>query len=208
MTALTARSTRTGLPFRLMRLHLASRRVPACLLALAACAVALRIVLHWTPASGPYAREIPLIVQAAAGAVIGVTARSPFGEPERATGRWLPFLRLGTVAALTCAAFGALAVGSVGGHLADGSLGLLRNIAGFTGIALLGAALLGAGLSWIGPLAYLLIADYGIGAGWTTPWAWPARPPHDLGAWSCAALVFAAGVALIAVRGARDTPAE
>jgi hypothetical protein len=208
MSAVTARSARTGVPYRLVRLHLASRHVPPCLLALAACAVALRLALHWAPAGGPYAREIPLIVQAAAGAVIGVTTRSPFGEPERATGRWLPFLRLGTVIALTCAAFGALAAGSVGAHLADGSLGLLRNVAGFSGITLLTAGALGGSLSWIGPLTYLLIADYGIGVGWTTPWAWPARPPHDVGAAICAALVFAAGTAVIAVRGARDAPTE
>jgi hypothetical protein len=208
MTVLTARSTGAGLPLRLVRLHLASRRVPACLLALATCAVALRLALHWTPASGSYARQIPLIIQAAAAAVIGVTTRSPFGEPERATGRWLPFLRLSTVVALTGAAFGALAAGSAGGQLADGSLSLLRNVAGLTGITLLTAALLGGSLSWTGALAYLVVADYAIDAGWTTPLTWPARPPHDLGAAICAALVFAAGVIVIAVRGARDSVRE
>jgi hypothetical protein len=208
VSAVTARGTRTGFPLRLARLHLASRRVPPSLLAFAACAVALRLALHWTPATGPFSLQIPLIVESAAAATIGVTTRSPFGEPERATGRWLPFLRFGTVAALTCAAFGALAAGSVGGHLAGGALGLVRDVTGFAGIALLTAAAIGGSLSWIGPLAYLLIADYGIGVGWTTPWAWPARPPHDAGAAICAALVFAAGAAVVTVRGARDAPAE
>ncbi len=57
---------------------------------------------------------------------------SPLGEPERATGQWLPWLRLGTVLALTGAGCGALAVGAVGGHLAIGSPALLRDLAGRT----------------------------------------------------------------------------
>src|SRR5260370_9480262 len=80
---------------RLTRLHLASRRVPASLLALALVAAALRIVLHWTPAAGSYSVTFPLIAAAAAACVISMTTRSPIREPERATGRWLPLLRLG-----------------------------------------------------------------------------------------------------------------
>ena len=34
-----------------------------------------------------------------------------------------------------------------------------------------------------------------LAAHWTTPWIWPARPPHDRGAAICAALVLAAGTA-------------
>ena len=41
----------------------------------------------------------------------------------------------------------------------------------------------------------------------TTPWLWPGRPPHDLGAAICAGLVFAIGVAAFTARGARD-PAD
>jgi hypothetical protein len=211
VTALTVRATRCtriATALRLALLHLASRRVPACLLAFAACAVALRMALHWTPAAGPFARQIPLIIESAAAAVIGVTTRSPFGDAESATGRWLPLLRFGTVITLTCAAFGALAAGSVGGHLVAGSLGLLRNIGGITGIVLLTAALIGGGLSWTGALTFLIIAGYAGASGWTTPWVWPARPPHDVGAAICAALAIAAGTAVITVRGARDTPTE
>ncbi len=42
----------------------------------------------------------------------------------------------------------------------------------------------------------------------TTPWLWPARPPHDLAAAACAGLVFAAAVILITLRGARDPAGE
>jgi hypothetical protein len=202
----TAGPRRAGL--RLAALHAASRRVLPCLLVLVACAVALRTALHWLPPTGVYSRQIPLTIEAAAAAVIGVTTRSPFGEPERATGRWLPFLRLGTCLALAAAAVGALAAGSASAHLAGGAGGMVRDVAGFIGIALLTAALLGGALAWIGPVAYLGVAMPALGAGWTTPWIWPARPPDDRGAAICAALVFAAGLAVITVRGARDSARE
>jgi hypothetical protein len=197
---------------RLVRLHLASRRAPAALAAVAACAVLLRIVLHWH--WDDYgALQLPLVFESAAAAVIAITSTSPLGEPERATGRWLPFLRLGTVLALTAVAAGALAAAGTGGHLAGGTLDVVRNVAGLTGIGLLCAAGLGGALAWIGPLAYLLAGTYNLYAQWhgmglSTPWIWPARPPHDLGGMLCAGLVFAAGAALITVRGARDPAGE
>jgi len=78
---------------RLARLHLVSRRVPASLVALAVVAVALRVALRWTPASGASSVMFPLIMAAAAAAVISVTTHSPLDEPERVTGSWLPWLR-------------------------------------------------------------------------------------------------------------------
>ena len=198
------RSTGYRLPgLRLARLYARSRRVLSCLLVLAGCAVALRIALHWLPRSGLYAEQIPLIIEAGGAAVIGVTADSPFGEPERATGRWLPYLRLVAAVALAGAAFGALAAGSASQHLDGGTLGLLRDLAGFTGLAFLTGAVLGGALAWIGPLGYLAVTLPALAGHWTTPWLWPARPPHDRGAAICAGLVFAAGLAVVTVRGAR-----
>jgi hypothetical protein len=54
-----------------------------------------------------------------------------------------------------------------------------------------------------------VIGIYGLYAQWhgpalTTPWIWPARPAHDVGAALCAGLVFLLGVAAIALRGARE----
>jgi hypothetical protein len=195
-------SARAGL--RLVRLYLASRRVLTCLLVLAACAVALRTALHWLPRTGVPSRQIPLIIEAGGAAAIGVTTRGPFGEPERVTGRWLPLLRFGVSLALAGAAFGALAAGAASAHLAGGNVGLLRDLGGLTGVVLLAAAVAGGGLSWIGPIGYLGVALPALSGQWATPWVWPARPPHDRGAAICAALVFAAGLAAVTLRGARD----
>ena len=188
---------------RLVHLYAASRRAATCLLVLAACAVALRVALHWLPRNGVFARQIPLIIEAGIAAVIGVTADSPFGEPERAAGRWLPYLRLAAALALSGAAFGALAVGSAAQHLDGGTLGLLRDLVGFVGLGFLTGAVLGGALAWIGPIGYLAITLPTLAGHWTTPWLWPDRPPHDRGAAICAGLVFAAGLAVVTMRGAR-----
>jgi hypothetical protein len=199
---------------RLAWLHAVSRRIPVALGLLAALGVLLWIALHyrWNIAGGHAAQMfITLTIEAGAAAVIAVATYGPFGEPERATGRWLPYLRLAAALALTAAAYGALAAGATGGNLpggsaVGGSLALLRDVAGMTGLGLLAAVLLGGMLAWAGPMAYLLVTEVALqGPIPTTPWVWPARPSHDLGAALCAGGVFAAGVVLITLRGARES---
>jgi hypothetical protein len=192
---------------RLAWLYLVSRRVPAALGLLAGLAAFLWVALHWrwNMAGGPAAGElVPLVVETGAAAVIAVTTYGPFGEPEQATGRWLPWLRLGAALALTTAAAGALAAGAMGGLLPGGFLTMLRNLAGMTGVGLLSAAAVGGAFGWIGPMAYWLVTEAALAAGWVTPWIWPAGPPHDRGAAICASLVFAAGTAVLTLRGSRE----
>jgi hypothetical protein len=201
VTAISARQ-----PGRLLLLHLVSRRVPAAIAVLAACGVLLRLGLHWhwISGTGPDAEELPVVIEGAAAAVIAVATASPFGEPERATGRWLPYLRLADALVLTLTTVGVLAAGAAAAGLPGGTDAMLRNVAGLAGLALLSSALVGGMLAWIGPMAYALVADYAIIEGWTTPWICPARPPHDGGAALCAALAFAAGLLVTTLRGARD----
>ena len=225
MTAGTARKVPAAAPdrearlawppragMRLLRLYAASRRVPVAIGAIAACAVGLRIALtgHWDSYG---ALQLRLVFEAGAAAAITITTASPLGEPERVTGRWLPFLRLATTLALTAAAAGALTAAGIGAHLAGGTVDVLRNLAGMTGIGLLCAAALGGRLAWVGPTGYLVVGAYGLYTQWhgpalTTPWIWPARPPHDVGAEISAALVFTIGIVITSVRGARDPAGE
>jgi hypothetical protein len=208
MTAATAARTAA----RLLGRHAVSRRVPAAAAAIAACAAGLRIALiaNWD-AYG--ALQLPLVFETGAVLAIVVTTASPFGEPERVTGGRLPALRLATALVLTAASIAALAVAGTGGHLAGGTLDVLRNVAGLTGLGLLCAAAVGGGLGWTGPACYLVIGVYALYTRWhgpavTTPWIWPARPSHDLGAALCAGLVAAAGLVVFTVRGARDPAGE
>jgi hypothetical protein len=219
--AAAAAATRAGGPppagqppagLRLVRLHAASRRVPAAAMAIASCAIGLRIALAWSWDTYG-ALQLPLVFEAGCAAAIAITTASPLGEPERVAGRRLPYLRLATTLALTVAATVALAAAGTGAHLAGGALDVLRNVAGMTGLGLLCAAVLGGGLAWVGPVGYLVAGAYGLYTQWhgpalTTPWLWPARPPHDPGAAICAGVVFAIGLAVITVRGARDPAGE
>jgi hypothetical protein len=192
---------------RLAWLYAASRRVPAALGLLLALGALLWSALHWhwTIAGGPAAQElIMLTVEAAAAAVVAVSTYGSFGEVERATGRWLPYLRLGTALVLSAVAFGLLAAGATAGALPGGTGGLARDLAGFTGLGLLTAAALGGTFGWTGPLAYLIVTEVALAGHPTTPWVWAARPPDDLGAAVCAAAVFVAGVAAVTVLGARE----
>ena len=194
---------------RLLRLYAASRRVPVALGALVACSLVLRAALdwHWIPRSGSLAQQLPLLLEAGTASVIAVTTYSPFGESERATGRWLPFLRFASSVVLTGIAVGLLNAGASAALLPGGALDVVRNVAGITGIGLISAAVIGGGLSWIGPMAYLVLCEDAILNGWRNPWVWPTKPPHDTGAALCAALVFVAGTAVITARGVRQRSA-
>jgi hypothetical protein len=194
---------------RLAWLHLRSRRVPIALLALVACGAALRAILHWHLMNGgAYAQQGPMVLEAGAAAMVAITTHSPFGEAERATGRWLPYLRLGAALALTGIAIGVLQLGVTGASLPGGVLILARNVIGVVGIGLLSSLVTGGGLAWIAPFAYLGFAEYALTSLWNNPWTWPVRPPADRGAWICAALVFAVGLAAVTLRGARTSLAD
>jgi hypothetical protein len=205
------RRNRAAAGWRLVRLYLLSRRVPMALTLLAGLGALLWAALrwHWNIAGGAAARQfIPLTIQAGAAAVIAVTTYGPFGEPERAAGRWLPWLRLGAAVTLTSVAFGALAAGTAAGGMPGGTLALLRNLGGMAGIGLLSAATLGGAFGWTGPMAYLLITEGALAHRSVTPWVWPTRSPHDRGGAICACLVIAAGLLLITLRGPRESDRE
>ena len=121
----------------------------------------------------------------------------------RATGRWLPYLRLLAAVALTGLAIGLLQLGAVGESLNDGVLVLARNVIGFTGLGLACSLVTGGQLAWTLPLGYMVFCQYALLEAWRAPWAWPVRPPADRGAWNCASVVLAAGLLLFTVRGPR-----
>jgi hypothetical protein len=199
---------------RLLWLHLRSRRVFAALAGLVACGATLCAGLnfHWF-STADAAVEVPMLLEAGAAAIIVVTTHSPFGEPEKATGRWLPVLRLGLALVLCGAAIGLFAAGSAIGYdpkagvgLADGMLPVVRNVLGFTGVGLLFSLVTGGLLAWIGPLAYQAICQFALIAGYTEPYTWASRPPADRGGWIAAMAAFAIGLVAFTIRGPRIRP--
>ena len=201
-----ARTTpRSPAGLRLTWLHLRSRHVPAGILVIAVCGTLLHAALHWhwTFNSGPYAQQVPMVIEAGAAAVIAVTAHSPFGETERSAGRWLPYLRLFAAVALTGVAILALESGAAGENLNEGILVLARNVIGFTGVGLLCSLVTGGLLAWILPMGYMVFCQYALLEAWRAPWTWPARPPADRGAWICASVILAVGLLLLTILGPR-----
>jgi hypothetical protein len=190
---------------RLTWLHLRTRRVPVWIVALAGFGLLLRAALHWNWASnsGSDPQQFPMIVEAGAAAVITVTTYGPFGEVERATGWWLPPMRLLAAVGMCGLAILALQLGVAGESLNDGILVLARNVIGFAGLGLACSLVAGGLLAWVLPLGYMAFCQYALTEAWSAPWTWPARPPADRGAWICASVVFAVGLLLFTVRGPR-----
>jgi hypothetical protein len=201
--ARTAGQLRAGV--RLTWLHVRSRRVPTGILALAVCGALLHAALHWHWAfnSGPYAQQIPLIIEAGAATVIAVTSHGPLGETERAAGRWLPYLRLSAAAGMCALAIALLQLGAAGESLNEGILVLSRNVIGITGIGLLCSLVTGGLLAWTLAMGHMAFCQCALLQGWTAPWTWPVRSPADRDAWICACAVFAAGLLLFTIRGPR-----
>lgn len=200
---------------RLAWLHLRSRRVPSALVALAACAAVLwtALVHHWWPEAGPTASEFPMVIEGAMAAIIAVTTHNPFGEPERAAGRWLPFLRLSMALALCGAAIGLLALAAAAAYspqagvvLTSGMLGVAENVLGFAGVGLIFSLVTGGLLAWTGPLGFMAICQFAQVANYSEPLTWAARPATDRGGWVAAMVVCVAGLAAFTVRGPRVRP--
>jgi RNA polymerase sigma-70 factor (ECF subfamily) len=99
----------------------------------------------------------------------------------------------------------ALQLAATGASVPGGILMLARNVTGITGIGLLASPVTGGLLAWIPPFGYVGFSEYALTAAWRSPWTWPVRPPADRGAWICAVLVFAAGLAAVTFRGARTS---
>jgi hypothetical protein len=193
---------------RLTWLHLRTRRVPAGIVALAVCGVVLRAALHWNWASnsGSDPQQFPMIVEAGAAAVIAVTTYGPFGEVERATGWWLPPMRLLAAVGMCGLAILALQLGVVGESLNGGILMLARNVIGFAGLGLACSLVTGGLLAWVLPLGYMAFCQYTLIEGWSAPWTWPARPSADRGGWIAAMTVLAVALLAYTLRGPAPVP--
>jgi hypothetical protein len=187
---------------RLVWLHLRSRRAPLALALVIAIAAVLRALQHWAVGTGVSARTLPLMLTVGAAAIIAASAQSPFGDPERAT--WpAPRLRLIQVAAFVAAAAGLLALARLGYD----PLAAVRNLAGFTGMALITATVISPLLSWITPMAYAIYCGGQIDAQTVNLWSWPALPSRNHTALLIALLLLGAGVTAITRFGSRDSQA-
>lgn len=189
---------------RLTMLFLRSRMAGQAFLVLTAIASAAGLALNASNYTN-LTLLLQLTAPLAAAIVVGATVHSPFGEAERTASQPLPPLRLAHLGLLLAFGVAGFALASV--VPGDGSLGmLLRNGAGFVGLALIGARLLGTAMSWLLPLVYgsAVYVAYLAKPDVDSWWRWPVQPAHDGSALAIALAILAAGLAIIVITGARD----
>ncbi len=193
---------------RLALLYMRSRQAGRTVAVLAAIAVVAWLWLRWDNTSAITVTIVPIVVPLAAAMMVGASAGSPFGESEATGGRPLWPLRGGHLLGLVAVAAAALALAVSRWGVPDGAWTLVRNLAGFTGLALLTARILGAGLSWVVPLGYAILSFLAPRPGERpSPWAWPALAATDHMAALIALALLLAGLVVVVLSGARDDPA-
>jgi hypothetical protein len=170
---------------RLLALHLRSRRTAPALLALAAIAGTHWATSPWSTDNNPSAWLLLLLPATAASAVISMRTASPLGEPEMVTNPLprLRFLHLATLVPAAAALF----------TLTADPAGMIRDLAGFTGLALLTAAVIGPAASWVTALAYTILCAGAVDLDYASAWTWPILPSTDPNALTIAIALLAAG---------------
>lgn len=201
---------------RLAYLYLRSRQVERALVLLVLLGTA---ALLWRQLSDGDPLNDDLMVTGlpvAAAVIIGASTGSPFRDVEDAARHWLPALRLPHLVGLVLLATGALAVSTAAWHVSDIQWALARNLILFTGLALLGARLVGPGLGWLAPVAYGFLAFLAtlLAAGqphhqlrWAksdVPWAWSLHAGKEHEAALVAILVLVISLGTVVQWGARD----
>jgi hypothetical protein len=190
---------------RTFTLYLRSRLAGRALALLAAIA-ALTWFALWQGEGESNALILALVTMPLAAAVVlGASARSPFGEAERAASRSLPALRLAHLASLLALAGAGLALAAAAWGVAPVEWQLARNLAGYAGLAWAAARVFGAGVAWVAPLGYGALALIAGGSG---RWAWPSELPNHRWSVGLPLALGAAGLAVVALGGARDAPGE
>ncbi|WP_421110911.1 hypothetical protein [Streptomyces sp. NEAU-S77] len=193
-----------------MLLYARSRAVPLTAASLVAAATATAWCADWLvsrPEFGAGAR-LPVVVLAPllASAAIGASLYTHSEELDRtAVRRWWP-RRLCHLLLLTAMAAALLAAGVRGHPEQFGAPAMIRNTLAATGVTALAAALFGARLSWLPMLAHTGAVYLTAGrepGGRRAVWAWSVQPGPEPAAWWTAGVVFAVGVIVYAVRGAR-----
>lgn len=157
-----------------------------------------------------------VFVPLAVACVIGASTTSPCEEIERLAYRSRVFLRLIHLGGLLLLSMMGLVILALMWPGPSVSTSLVRNLAGFVGLALLAALLFGGKLSWLFPIAWTSMSFFAPrtthdGASRVAAWAWPVQPDRELSATIIAMLLFLSGfVGMIVLgerRAAQDVPA-
>ncbi|AGL17185.1 hypothetical protein L083_3675 [Actinoplanes sp. N902-109] len=158
-------------------------------------------ISSYTELAVPWVVFVPVLSAIA----VGFCLRSPVPQIDNAAVRSLAAWRAGQVAALTIVALiGTTIMASrLTGPIS--TTAAIRNCLGFTGLALISAALCGARLAWLLPIAWAASAmTLGNPVETSLAWDWPVRTNNDYSAFVIAVLLAATGGAMAIMRGTRE----
>jgi hypothetical protein len=192
---------------RWLTLYARSRQVPASLAAMVIGAAAV-----WAPArgggegpgDGDPRLAVLVLAMGAMAASVGLGGQD-LALDRTAAIRWLPRRAAHVLLAGAVVAAVPLAVRATGSDLGAGVAFVVRDSAGLTGLAALGAALSGGQYAWTPPFAWLAVsflAPPGTGTP-TRVAAWPLLPSGTPAATWTALLLLTTGTAAYAVAGPR-----
>lgn len=190
---------------RLLHLYLRSRLAGWAVACLAAAGLITWFWFRRIAGDGPELRLWLIVLPLLPAVVIGTSTRSPFGDVDLVASRSLPILRFGHLAGLLLFEAGMLGLAAYDWRVADLEWGLIRNLTGYTGLAFIGARLLGSGIAWVVPLGYATLA---LMLDPASRWAWPHRFPNDRWSVAVAATLIAMGLLMVSLDGAKESPGE
>lgn len=186
---------------------MATRRALAVLVTVAVLGLGVAIygaVIIRPGVDSKMAIPLGLIVPIVPAFLISASAGSPASAQERGASRRLWLYRLMATGVLVGAGMAMLCAGyAAGSHGHYGVISVGRNFLGFTGLSLIGAAVVGTRLSWIVPLTWLMIASFAFPsaqADSSGAWTFFAQPDASPGALTFCALCAACGIAIGAAK--------
>lgn len=189
---------------KLMHLYLRSRLAGWAVLILTIIGAISWFWLRQTMESGSGVRFPLIVIPLLPAVVIGASTRSPFGDTELSVPRSLPMLRFSHLAGLLLCGALALSLAANGWSLESIEWELVRNLAGYSGLAFIGARILGSGICWVVPLGYGVIA---LMVDPDSRWGWLSRLPSDRWSVTVATVLIVAGLLVVTLqteRGAGD----
>lgn len=205
---------------RLTYLHLRSRQAGRALVLLAVLA-ATTLLWRWFSDGNPLDNDLMITgLPVAAAVIIGASTHSPFRDIEDTAPVHLSALRFPHLFGLLIMAACGMVLATVAWHVSDIGWDLVRNVAIFTGLALIACRIIGSGFAWIAPMGYGIAAfiatlmwanQPGHQLHWAQSgvrWAWTLHAGSEHEAAMVAGVVLAAGLALVICQGVSDSAGE
>lgn len=206
---------------RLVYLYLRSRRMSRSLITLALIAPVVWTLTRLLVPTSPYgvsSGSLTLLLvfgTLVAACVVGAGVGSPFGDTESTVALSLAPVRFGHLVFMLLWAGFVLSATLLAFDL-DGArpeyplLVLLRNLAGFSGLALAAAWSAGARFSWIPPFAAAIIylTLMGTGGDPLSRWAIRSYDGIHVSSWLVALFIIALGIAVVSRFGSHETPGD